>query len=407
LDDNLLKSSYGTVRPYTRHVASCTRQQDHNACRCPKWLYVFTQATREKRRYTLNTPSWAEALREADDALRGLDPEIAASRAKVENTSARMTVREAMHLWVTRSENKLGKDSTTIAQYRHLEELVSEWARANGIKYAKDITSHQLESWYASEEWTSLAPTTRKQRWAVLRVMFAHMVKMKAISESPADPIETASVTTDQVQGPYSDAQVKAILNHIEYVPNTVTDKTGYVTRLRAFVRLLLDSGCDVSDALQFGPHQLEKMRISKRDVWVFRYKRQKTKQLAVIPITAELVNMLLHLPLEPGVSKDAPFRIKGISLKAAQNRWSRRVQYAISAAEVTHIDLPDGRKKDANVKQFRHTAVVRWLRNGQRVEEVAKMLGHSNAEMVRRHYAPWLRDMDVAHVSRVVSQWR
>jgi integrase len=405
--ENLLKSAYGTVRPYTRHAAGCTNQIDDNSCPCPKWLYVFSTATKEKRRYTLNTPSWTEALREASNALRGLDPEIAASRAKVQDTHAPLTVREAMHLWVARTENKLGKDASTIVQYRHLEELVSGWARELGIKYARDITSHQLERWYASQEWTRLAPTTRKQRWAILRVMFAHMVKVKAISESPADPIEAANVTSDHVQGPYTDIQVKAILAHVECVPQTVMDKAAYVTRLRAFTRLLLDSGCDVSDALQFGQHQLEKMRIEKRDVWVFRYRRQKTKQQAVIPITAELAKMLRHLPAEPGVSLDAPFRIRGISLKAAQNRWSRRVQYVISTAKVTHVDLPDGSKKPANVKQLRHTAAVRWLRQGQRVEEVAKMLGHTNAEMVRRHYAPWVRDMDVAHVSRVVSQWR
>jgi integrase len=368
---------------------------------------VFSQATKVKRRYTLNTPSWAEALREAGEVLRGLDPEIAASRAKAQVTVTPLTVREAMHLWVARTETKLGKDSSTIAQYRHLEDLVSDWAKELGVMHAKDITSTQLETWYGSGDWTRLAPTTRKQRWAVLRVMFAHMVKMKAISESPADPIESSPVDSDHVQGPYTDAQVRAILAHVEYVPNTVTNEAAYVKRLRAFIRLLLDSGCDVSDALQFEPHQLEKMRIAKRDVWVFRYKRQKTKQQAVVPITAELAKMLLHLPLEPGVSEEAPFRIQGIRLKAAQNRWSRRVQYVISAAEVTHVALPDGKRKPANVKQFRHTAAVRWLRQGQRVEEVARMLGHTDAEMVRRHYAPWVRDMDVAHVSRVVSQWK
>lgn len=44
--------------------------------------------------------------------------------------------------------------------------------------------------------------------------------------------------------------------------------------------------------------------------------------------------------------------------------------------------------------KALRHTAAVRWLRQGQRVEEVARMLGHTDAEMVRRHYAPWVRDL-------------
>jgi site-specific recombinase XerD len=261
-------------------------------------------STKRKQRYTLNTPSWAEAVREATETLRGLDPEIAASRAKVQDTTTPLTVREAMHLWVARTENKLGKDASTIGQYRHLEELVSKWARQHGIKYAKDITSRQLESWYASHEWTRIAPTTRKQRWAVLRVMFAHMVKVKAIPESPADPIEAAHVNSDHVQGPYTDTQVRSILAHVEYAPQTVTDKATYVTRLRAFIRLLVDSGCDVSDALQFGQHQLERMRIEKREVWVFRYRRQKTKQQAVIPITVELAKMLLHVPLETGVCR-------------------------------------------------------------------------------------------------------
>jgi hypothetical protein len=60
---------------------------------------VFSLATKEKRRYTLNTPSWAEALREASDVLRGLDPEIAASRAKAQGSYAPLTVRKAKHLW--------------------------------------------------------------------------------------------------------------------------------------------------------------------------------------------------------------------------------------------------------------------------------------------------------------------
>lgn len=35
-----LKNRWGTVRPYTRHSASCRHRSktDYNSCNCPKWL---------------------------------------------------------------------------------------------------------------------------------------------------------------------------------------------------------------------------------------------------------------------------------------------------------------------------------------------------------------------------------
>jgi hypothetical protein len=38
-------------------------------------------------------------------------------------------------------------------------------------------------------------------------------------------------------------------------------------------------------------------------------------------------------------------------------------------------------------------------LRDGQRPEDVAKMLGDVDTEMVRRHYAPRVKDLDIAHI--------
>jgi integrase len=48
----------------------------------------------------------------------------------------------------------------------------------------------------------------------------------------------------------------------------------------------------------------------------------------------------------------------------------------------------------------------VRWLREGQRPEDVARMLGHVDTLMVRRHYAPWVKELDRAHIGRVVERW-
>jgi integrase len=409
--ENIYKSKYGSVKPYTRHSSNCTKASNDNSCNCPKWLYVFTSATKEKRRYTLNTPSWAEARGEANDVLKGLDPEIAASRKKTRPTGVEaLTVEQALHLWVTRTENKLGGDSSTLSQYRLMKSMIVSWAAAEGIKYPREITPAQLERWYGSSRWTKLAPTTRRQRWGVLRVMFGHMVRMKVLSESPAANIEASAPPTDHVQGPYSDDQMERIAASIacaEVPSNIRADyRDTYVNRIGAFLRLVIEAGCDVSDAIQFTGAKLGEVTVGGKTVYVYRYKRQKTGEDAVVPISAGLAEELKSVPAGPDSTKDIPFRTKGINLKADQNRWSRRVMRIVALAGVTHVDLPNGTTKPANVKQFRHTAAVRWLRQGQRVEEVARMLGHSDTSMVRKHYAPWVKDLDLAHITRVVANW-
>jgi integrase len=81
-----------------------------------------------------------------------------------------------------------------------------------------------------------------------------------------------------------------------------------------------------------------------------------------------------------------------------------------LNTAEVKWVDIPGRDKhgkpirKAANAKHFRHTFAVRQLRDGQRPEDVAKMLGHVDTDMIRKHYAPWVKDLDLAHITRVVS---
>ena len=56
--------------------------------------------------------------------------------------------------------------------------------------------------------------------------------------------------------------------------------------------------------------------------------------------------------------------------------------------------------------QRTRARSSVRALKAGQRPEEVAKMLGHVDTTMIYKHYAPWVKDLDDAHIKRVVSGW-
>lgn len=412
--EKIIKSIYGSVRPYTRHSDGCPNSPENHSCRCAKWIYIFDAATKKKTRRSLNTPSWAEAVRLAHETLRGLDPEIATARKLTQKKECKLcTVAEACDLWIERSVRKSGEDGSTTASYRTLKWFVTRWTEREGITHVQDITSLHLQKWQKTTDWTSLAKTTRQQRWGVVRSLFSYLVVMGVLDKSPAAPIaaeHTRKGNVTHVQGPYTDSQVEAILGSVEAsIPFNLTysQRPTYASRVRLFIRMLDGIGCDVSDAIQFQPMNLDTVKVGKKRVHVYRYRRQKTGVLAVVPITDDLAKELKEMPIEPGAVPSMPFRMPGLKLKLDAKKWSNRVKSAIDKAGVTHVELPDGTRKPANVKQFRHTAAVRWLKEGQRPEEVARMLGHVDTEMVRKHYAPWVPELDDAHIRRVVGRWK
>jgi integrase len=416
----ILKSSFGSVKPYTRHTTSCLHRDspDHNKCRCPKWLYEYRKGQRPKR-YSLNTPSWADALEKATETLRSFDLEIAELRAKEEKRQQKLvTVADACDLWIKRTEREFG-ESGSLDQYKSLMRKVNRWAAAHGIEHIQEITPLQLEKWYSSQDWIRHAETTRKQRWGVLRSMFAFLQERGVIEQSPIAAIRAIRLSSEHVQGPYTDEQVKRIFAHVQdSVPPTVSieEKKVYPARLNAFLLLLLHTGCDVIDAILFRQDQIQDVEVNGRVVPVYRYFRQKTrhkdsKVQAVIPLLTEVARALRAVPTLPGNPEGMPFRKPAVDERTEVHLWSRRIKSILRRAKIEYVELPRdskgrSRRKRANAKMFRHTFAVRQLVAKQRVEEVARMLGHVDTTMVRRHYAPWVEERDIAHVTAVVEKW-
>jgi integrase len=360
-------------------------------------------------------PSWREAQRIADDTLKSFDPEIAESRAaRQKSEGQRRTVSEACDLWIARTKREFS--ISLVAQYQSLCKQLKEWATGQGIVHVQDITTERLERWYSSSDWLRFADTTRRQRWGVLRSMFAYWRDRKIIDQSPIAPIKPVRVSADHVQGPYSDEQVASILAAVgKTVPMNIKpeERGDYAIRLTTFLNLLLHIGCDLSDGILFEPSQISVTEIDGQDVHVFRYRRRKTGVLAVIPVPRWLADDLLFVPPLKKHRSGLPFRTQTeADLRWDVRVWFGRIQRVLKKADVQYVLLPTRdahgrqRRKSANAKMFRHTFAVRQLRAGQRPEEVARMLGHVDTTMVLKHYAPWVKDLDEAHVRRVVASW-
>jgi hypothetical protein len=124
------------------------------------------------------------------------------------------------------------------------------------------------------------------------------------------------------VQEPYTDQQVAKILASVEKsVPFNLSihQRDSFVPRIRLFTRLLLETGMDVSDAVQFDPAKMGRVHVGRRKVDVYRYLRQKTGVLAIVPVHPGFAIDVKNVPLESGCVATMPFRTQNLLLKPDQ----------------------------------------------------------------------------------------
>ena len=356
------------------------------------------------------------------------DPEIAKSRAQEAATEEqKKTIVDACKLWLARtrlqhqvkmrtdglpiSHRERSKNGGTLPQYQVLFGHLQRWAKDKGIIHIQEITPLLLEEWRTSDDWSRLAVTTQQQRWGVLRSFFAYLQGLKVIDSNPIAGIKAITVTKDHLQGPYSDEQIDSIFASVEASVPQRSDKAErvvYAQRLTRFLQLLLHTGCDVIDAVLFEPSRIEDVTLEGQVVPVYRYRRKKTKVGAVIPLALDVATSLRNVPVVTN-KPNMPFKSRGTTIEYCAQVWSQRVDRCLEAAQVFYVELPASvvggaaRSRPANTKQFRHTFAVRQLIAGQRVEDVSKMLGHTDDKMIRKHYSPWVKGLEDAHLLRVL----
>jgi integrase len=428
------RNAYGTAKPYTRHISACTHAEDpdYNKCSCPKWLFTYRKG-QKPRRFTLETPSWAEAVRKAHETLRGWDPEIAAARAEkkasADRKTKRLTVDAAIKLWLDRTATKFGAGAAILNQYRstfgwrddkgnprgHLLQAVEKWnqdPRHPKIESINDITPLFGQVWHDS--WSGSA-ATRSQRWRTVRSFFNFLYQRGVIESNPVEHIEGTKDRKLFAHVPYTDEQFERILGQAAwYVDDRVQngEREVHCCRSQAFLQLLRNTGMDLGDAVEFEPaSMLTTEVVDGKAINVIRYRRSKTGIEAVIVIDDDLASSLRNVPLAPDSVPDRPFRYQGNLRSSDVHNWSRRIATFIKLAKIGRVQLirkdgtaavdergtPVTRNPDA--KMLRHTFAVGELLKGRRPEVVAKQMGHVNTDMIFAHYAPWCKARDLQHL--------
>jgi site-specific recombinase XerD len=331
----------------------------------------------------LDHDPFAEAEHEGRRRHRGPAPEGAQNLTAANRDG--VTVRQACDLWRQQMQGQLGK--TTYKSYSVPAKKLESWAKDLDVVSIREITSRHLAEWYESGSWLDLAWQTRRQRWVVIRSMFRWWRDIGILERNPAARLPPVRPGGRHVHGPFCESQVQAILEEVAGDP-----------LLRAFVLLLLHSGCDLIDAVLFNPARIEDLRVGEEMVSVYRYLRRETGLEVKIPLPRDVVSVLRSIVPRGREAGSLPFRRGIITLAANEERWTVRVQKAMRRAGVEWIELPiwggggERKRRRANCRQFRHHFAVQQLQAGQTPEEVARRLGSTDVDLVRKQYAVWIK---------------
>lgn len=277
--------------------------------------------------------------------------------------------------------------------FKWVDKYNTEKLADNRVTYVGDITPAHLTEWRAS--WDFGSDTTSARSWSMVKGFFNFCTAQGWIADSPARKLKNISVVKGNRTAIFTEEQYQQILDAIPlYLPENVPPATrkSWQRRMTVFTELLRWSGMAPVDAVMYHPSLVDAEG-------VLTYRRQKTGELAVVPLPEHVKALLQDIPLErDSVGPEMPFRSKSAKLFSDTRKWEHRFESLFSVAGITEVKT-DHRFRKPHPYMFRDTFAVWYLTHGARLHTVSKMLGHSNADMTEKAYLPWVRERQQHHI--------
>jgi integrase len=395
-------SIHGTVIVYTRrHIGGCKlRDSNENHCSCPKWLYSKPKTGKAAQR-SAGTPSFTEASEQAQKILRGFDPEIRAAR-EVNQPKAGITIEAALALYKASEERRdlakmyLDKRLAVIRRRNPKEykrekntPLLDFLDRSNAtarvpIVRVEQISSDVLDEWAAT--WQSNDLTSHLWRGYVR--MFLGWCRLHGHLVGEPDFREPRRVKPGNRSGFFSEDQLQRLRASLPFYKQKGQHAMpeNFIVRMGCFVDLARHGGMALADIVRFCPTR----HLTAENV--LTYARVKNGQVATVALDAKVAARLRVIPSEAGSDSALPFRFPGIAESSNRERWRVRLRSVCKFAGITYVETETGKRRPVHPHAMRDAFAIAAIVNGVDLENVARMLGHSNTLQVQRAYLPWVR---------------
>ncbi|HJV53071.1 MAG TPA: tyrosine-type recombinase/integrase [Noviherbaspirillum sp.] len=269
----------------------------------------------------------------------------------------------------------------------------ARWARSRLLPKWQDthldeLTTSDLREWIVGLS-SELSAKSVRNCVGLLSAVLNRAAGDGLITSSPLEPIKLRTVLPRKQKGdddkidPFNDAEVKSILDACLSVEVRALFQFAFSTGLRtgeliAFKWGHVDSRAGllrIQDNIvsgESGTHEKTTKTDSERDVPLLPAAREALS--AMKPISA-MLQIGDYVFVNPNTKK----------------RWSS--ERVLLAHWTTALKLAKVRYR--NPYQTRHTFASRLLMSGEPQLLVAKLLGHSTVEMVRRHYGRYIHQPD------------
>lgn len=274
---------------------------------------------------------------------------------------------------------KIDIEFSSYRKYRTKLNLLCSFCDRESIADLEDINLDVLEDYRRSRE---ISQVTWKVELQALRTFLGYCVQHKWIVSNPAKEIKSPRNLRPNDVIPYTLSEEAEILAACERIGGAMYKRAAAVyerLRAKAMILLLRHTALRISDVATLKKSAVTWDPECKR--WRVFVRTQKSGEPVFLPIP-EHVKMALELQPPPrNAALDCPYYFwNGIT--------SRRAVVGIAERTLAAVFKKSG-VKNAHAHRYRHTLATRLLEDGASFQQVADVLGNTEA-VVRKHYGKW-----------------
>jgi site-specific recombinase XerD len=381
------------TQPYAfrRHLKECQfygvggRRINSNACNCP--IHADGKYYGERLRQSLNTRNMRTAERRLAALLRKIDDKHETGVQSADTTSKIRTTQDAADRFlrshgVVDREGRYTKFDIEFSSYRKYRTkltLFSAFCDRDGIEDLEDVNLDVLEDYRRTR---NISAVTWKVELQALRTFFAYCLQHKWIANNPAREMRSPRNLKPNEIVPYTLDEEAKILAACDRIGGAKYKRSVAVyerLRAKAMVLLLRHTALRISDVAALKKETVTWDVDCKR--WPVFVRTQKSGEPVYLPIPTSVKMALDLVPLPRNAAQDCTYYFWN-------GATSRRAVIGIAERSLAAVFKNSG-VKNAHAHRYWHTLATRLLEDGASFQEVADVLGNTEA-VVRKHYGKW-----------------